>query len=141
VIFFFALLALILVWCAIQFRYYFVRQWSRRWPSVTATIQRGEVSRVSGPKGSVAFGSFFGYAFALNGARYVGLFALIGNEEHGQNLQNKLAGKEILVRYNPGNPNVSFVGDIYDSRFEGLTATQNPQWLDSYSGSRIPFST
>ena len=130
-----------LVWYAIQFRHYFVRQWSRRWPSATATIQKGEVSKVSGAKGSVAFGCFFGYVFALNGTTHAGLFALIGNEEHGQNLQNKLAGKDILVRYNPSDPNVSFLADIYDLRFEGLKATQNPQWLDKYSGSRIPFST
>jgi hypothetical protein len=129
-----------LVWYAVQFRHYFVRQWSRRWPSATATIQKGEVSRVAGPKGSVAFASFFGYGFALNGARYAGLFALICNEEHGQNLQNKLAGESVFVRYNPSNPNISFLADIYDSRFEGLTATQNPKWLDNYSGSRIPFS-
>jgi len=140
-IFLFALLALMLAWYAIQFRHYLLRQWSQRWTLVTATIQKGEVSKVPGGKGSVAFGSFFGYGFVLSGARYTGLFALIGNEEHAAALQNKLDGENILVRYNPSNPNVSFLADIHDSRFEGLTATQNPQWLDNYSGSRIPLST
>lgn len=130
-----------LVWYVIQSRYYFIRYRSKRWPSATATIQKGEVSKVSGPKGSFAFGSFLGYVFALNGARYSGLFALVGNEKHGQDLQIKLAGESILVRYMPNNPNVSFLVDIHDSRFDGLTATQNHQWLDNYSGSRIPFST
>ena len=130
-----------LVWYAIQFRHYLLRRWSKRWPSATATIQTGGVSKVPGGKGSVAFGSFFGYGFVLNGARYSGLFALIANEEHAAALQNKLARENILVRYKPSNPNVSFLADIYDFRFEGLTATQNPQWLDNYSGSRIPLST
>ena len=126
-----------LVWYAFQFRYYLIRRRSRRWPSTTATIQKGAVTRVGGAR-AWAYGSFFGYVYAVRGVRYAGLFALIGNEQQGYELQEKLAGASIQVSYKPTDPNVSFVSDIYNPLFEGLTATQNPQWLDNYSGSRIP---
>ena|SRR5436305_8911877 len=108
-----------LVCYAIQFRRYLLRQTSKRWTSVTATIQKGKVSTVPGGKGSLAFGSFFGYGFVLSGARYAGLFALIGNEEHAAALQDKLDGENMFVRYNPSNPNVSFLARYLRFPFRG----------------------
>jgi Protein of unknown function (DUF3592) len=117
-------------WYSVQIRHYLKRQSSRRWPTANATIRKGAVVRVSGNRGSWAYGSFLKYAFEVQDEGYAGLFALIGDEEHAVALQDRLADASLTVRYNPRDPNISFVADPYDSRFEGLTATQNPIWLD-----------
>jgi hypothetical protein len=129
-IFWLALLSLMCWWYYIQIRYFFKRLFSRRWPSTNATIQKGAVGPISGPKGSRANASFFGYGFTIQGVRYAGLFAIIASEEHGHKLQDSLAGGSILVRDDPSDPNTSFIADAYDPRFGGLVATQNPEWLD-----------
>jgi hypothetical protein len=127
---FLLLLLSVLAWvCVKQLRYSLMLFSSRRWPAIDATVCMGSVGRVSGLKGSYAFGSFFGYGFEIQGIRYVGSFVLIGNEEHAQALQKNLAGLVMKVRYNPTDPNVSVIVDPYDSRFEGLAGRQNPDWL------------
>jgi hypothetical protein len=87
------------------------------------------VRPLAGSKGSRIYGSFFGYAYLLNGTRYAALFALVCGEERANQLQNTVTG-DITIRYNPADPNVSFLRDPYDQRFGGIVATQNPEWLD-----------
>jgi hypothetical protein len=128
-IFWLGLLSLMGWWYAAQIRHSLKKFSSRRWPSVNATIQKGGIGQVRGPKGSRANASFFGYAFMIQGVRYAGLFAIITNEEHGHRLQASLADGSILVRYDPSDANTSFIADAYDPRFEGLVATQDPEWL------------
>jgi hypothetical protein len=115
-IFWLALLSLMGWWHAAQIRYSFKQFSSRRWPSTNATIQRGAVGQVRGTRGPRASASFFGYAFTIQGVRYAGLFAIIAKEEHGHKLQASLADGSILVHYDPP--------------FEGLVATQSPEWID-----------
>jgi hypothetical protein len=129
-IFWLALLSLMGWWHAAQIRYSFKQFSSRRWPSTNATIQRGAVGQVRGTRGPRASASFFGYAFTIQGVRYAGLFAIIAKEEHGHKLQASLADGSILVHYDPSDPNTSFITNAYDPPFEGLVATQSPEWID-----------
>ena len=62
--------------------------------------------------------------------RYGGFFALYGDEIHVSEMSGRLAGGSILIRYDPSDPGVSYLADYNDPRFDGLTATQNPEWLD-----------
>jgi hypothetical protein len=132
-VFFLILLAFMAWWYGTQIRYYLKRIGSRRWPLVSAAIQKGGVRPLAGSKGSRVYGSFFGYAYILNGTRYAAFFALICGEERAKQLQNTING-DISVRYNPVDPNVSFLSDPYDQRFGGITATQNPEWLNRGGG-------
>jgi len=116
-------------WGFVQLRGLFKRFSSRRWSTAEATIQKGAVGRVSSVRGSWTYGSFFGYAFAVQGVPYTGLFLIVGDQEQASALQNALAGMPLSVRYDPSDPNVSVVADLYDPRFRGLNATQDPEWL------------
>jgi hypothetical protein len=128
-IFFLVLLAIMAWWYGKQIRHYIMRVVSHRWPSASAVIQKGGVRPLSGPKGSRTYGSFFGYAYVVNGTRYAAIFALLCGEDRAKQLQNTVNG-DIIIHYNPEKPNISFLRDPYDQRFEGIAATQNPEWLD-----------
>jgi hypothetical protein len=81
-------------------------------------------------KGASAPASFMGYAYVIQGKQYAGFFALYGDEVHVQDVQDSLPGTPLPIRYNPSDPNISCLLDFNDMRFAGLTATQNPEWLD-----------
>jgi hypothetical protein len=87
------------------------------------------VGRLSGSLGLHACGGFLGSGCEIQGVRYAGSFALIGNEEHTQARQNNIAGLDINVRYDPADTIVSVIVDRFDPPFEGLAARQNPEWL------------
>jgi hypothetical protein len=103
---------------------------SRSWPSVTATIQKGAIGRITYGKGLSDSAIFSAYVYVLKSVRYVGFFALYGDEARVRKLHESLAGTMIQIRYDPSAPEVSCLADFYDSRFEGLTATQLQKWLD-----------
>ncbi len=110
---------------------YLVRRYkSRLWPLIDATIQKGAVGVVSAGRGGTAPAAFIGYAYIVGGVRYANYFVLIGDSEHVQRLQDNLAGSQLKIRYNPADPNISFLDDYYDARFEGLSARQSPEWMD-----------
>jgi Protein of unknown function (DUF3592) len=113
----------------VQLRHLFKRFSSRSWPTADASIQKGAVGRVSSVRGSWTYGSFFGYAFTVQGISYTGLFVIIGDEEEVSPLQNSPAGMFLLVRYDPSDPSVSFVADLHDPRFRGHSASQDLDWL------------
>jgi len=117
-------------WSFVQIRYLLGRYRRNRWPSADAAIQKGAVGKISFGKGGTAPASFMGYAYNVQGVRYAGFFALYGDEVTVQKLHNTLAGAPLQVRYNPSDPNISFLLDYKDLRFEGLKATQSPEWLN-----------
>lgn len=74
--------------------------------------------------------SFFGYRFIVQGVNYIGRFAVLAKEVRAGELQTKLTGRSIDIRYNPSDPNVSVVAELHDPLFDGLSATQNPDRLN-----------
>jgi hypothetical protein len=129
-IFFLILFSVLVWWYTVQLRFYLLRYRSKRWPVVTATLQKGAVGRIASGKGGWVPAAFMGYAYVVQGARYAGYFALCGDESKIRALQTALTGGEVQVRYDPSDPNVSLLVDYVDSRFDGLTATQNPDLLN-----------
>jgi hypothetical protein len=71
-----------------------------------------------------------GYAYVVEGVRYAGYFVIFGDEEKARRLQGELADVPVQIRYDPSNPNVSYLVNLYDSRFGGVGANQNPERLD-----------
>jgi hypothetical protein len=114
----------------VQIRYLLRRYRRNRWPSAEATIQQGAIGKIYFGKGATAPASFLGYAYNVQGVRYGGYFALYGGEAIVQKLHKGLAGASIQIRYNPSDPNTSFLLNYSDFRFEGLKATQSPEWLN-----------
>jgi hypothetical protein len=123
------LLLLMCWWYFVQLRFLLQRSRSKSWPSVEAKLQKGAVGRISFGKGASAPAAFVGYAYSVDGVRYAGFFALYGDDKVGR-LNDALAGGSVQVHYKPTDPNVSYLMNRDDSRFEGLSATQNPEWLE-----------
>lgn len=72
-----------------------------------------------------------GYGFVIEGIRRAGIFAIYGTQDEDilRRLENKLAGVSVDIRYDPSDVGLSYLVDLDDLRFEGLTVTQNPEWL------------
>jgi hypothetical protein len=117
-------------WYFVQIRFVLRRYRSKGWPAVDATLQKGAVGRISFGRGDSSPATFMGYVYIVQGVRYAGFFALYGDDSQVRRLQDGLTGAHIQIRYNPSDPNVSYLVDYKDSRFDGLAATQNPEWLD-----------
>ena len=94
-----------------------------------ATIQRGGVAMINTPTGIYARVGFFGYSYTVDGSQYAGLFAILCDPQDSERFQQKLSGGKIQIRYNPSNPETSFVENLRDPRFEGYKASQDPNWL------------
>jgi hypothetical protein len=110
----------------VQIRYFLLRSRSKHWPVIDATLQRGCIGKIS--KGAIPT-AFVGYAYIVQGVRYAGFFALCGDDDLVRKLNDRLAGGTIQIRYDPTAPSVSFLVNEYDSRFDGLEASQNPDSL------------
>jgi hypothetical protein len=129
-IFFLALLLILGAWYFVQIRHFVLRFRSKRWPIVNATVQRGCVGKISVGKGGSIPAAFLGYAYLVQGVRYVGLFAVCGDDPKVRKLNEGLPGCTIQVRYDPSSPDRSFLVNESDPRFEELTASQNPDRLE-----------
>jgi hypothetical protein len=125
------LLSILVWWWLVQGRHAWQRFSSRRWPTVTATIQKGSIGPLSFGRGVTVPAAFLGYGFLVQGIRRAGIFAVYGSGDENtlRSLEDKLAGAPLDIRYDPSDPGVSYLVDPRDSRFEGLTVTQNPEWL------------
>ncbi len=126
----FLLFLLVVWWLSAQVRHLIRRHASHRWPITTAVVRKGAVGTISFGRGATSPAAFLGYSFVVQGTRYAGIFAVYGAEDLVLTSQNNLAGVSLNVRFNPSDPNMSYLVDLYDVRFAGLIATQNPEWLD-----------
>jgi len=66
----------------------------------------------------------------IQGIRYAGLLAIRGDDALLRMLEDKLPSATFAIRFDPANPNISYLTDPYDPRFQGATVTQNPEYLD-----------
>jgi hypothetical protein len=122
----FFLVLLLILGGYVQIRYLLVYSRGKHWPIVDATLQKGCIGKIS--KGAIP-AAFVGYTYIVQGVRYAGFFALCGDDGLVRGLNDRLAGGTIQIRYDPTAPDVSFLVNEYDSRFDGLKASQNPDWL------------
>ena len=117
----------------------FFRKWnSANWPLTGATIQKGQIGRGGPTKyAALVYRSVFGYVYSVNGTRYAGLFVIIvGSEEKASELQHRLDGVRIRVRYNPSHPETSIVQSL-PREFASLVANQEPLWVNYIGGELI----
>ena len=117
-------------WYFVRIRFLLRRYRSKSWPTVEATLQKRAVGRISFGTRASSSATFVEYAYIVQGVRYAGFFALYDHDSHVRKLSERLSGDTVQIRYKPSDPNVSFLVDCNDSRFEGLAATQNPEWLE-----------
>jgi hypothetical protein len=113
-----------------NYRYSLLERRSQEWPQVEAIVQKGE-ARFRGPFLAVSAGkvpkSLFGYSYAVAGLRHFGFFAVY--RENGISafeLQDRLAGQKVSVRYDLDCPNRSF---IVEHEILGKPLYQNPDWI------------
>ena len=102
-----------------------------------ATVQRGQIGR-GGPSkyAALVYRSVFGYVYSVDGSRYVGLFVIVfGSEEKASELQRRLDGVRVTVRYDPSHPETSIVQGL-PGEFAGLVANQDPMWVN-YVGNEL----
>lgn len=124
------LFSAVLIWyLSVQIPYLLKYLRRKNWPSADATIQRGAMGRVRQGKSTIP-ACFIGYAFKVEGVRYGAYFVLVGKEDILQKVSKDLAGSSVQVRYDPSNPNTSLLVDYKDFRFAGLSASQDPDWLN-----------
>lgn len=109
-------------------RYMLRKRASENWPTTQATIESTTTRRKvpgSVPQGLI-FRAWFTYMYCVSGTQYTGSFVLItGNRKSAEWLKLALAGKRVVVRYNTGNPEVSF---LEDTQLMGKTIHQDPRW-------------
>jgi hypothetical protein len=118
------------VFVAIRF---FVR--TRRaphWPSIPGKIERADVL----PPGSspylrlLSFRSMFSYAYMVNGSKYWGSFVVVAEDlQSATELQQRVDGCAVMVRYDPKNPRISLLGD---KEIVGRQIIQDPMYFDSW---------
>jgi len=113
-----------------NYKYSLLEQRSQQWPIVEAIVQKGE-SRFRGPFLAVSAGklpkSLFGYSYSVAGLRHFGFFAVYReNGISALELQERLAGRNVSVRYDPDNPKRSFV---VEREILGKPIYQNPDWI------------
>ena len=121
-----------LVFMAIRnYRYHLRKRGSKEWPVLTATVQKSE-GPFQGPFLSIFARkvpkSLFGYSYTVGGVRYIGFFAVARDSGLAaeSELQQKLDGMSVSVRYDPEHPGRSFV---VDSEVSGKDIHQSPDWI------------
>lgn len=118
----------LIVWAIPLFRHGVAKRNSQQWPSVSATIETGEILR-GGPSiyQALLYRTLLGYSYSVDGLRCSGLFVLIADDQAiAESLRKQLVGRAILVRYDPARPGVSFV---VESELLDRQVIQNPLWL------------
>jgi hypothetical protein len=126
------LAAMAVYFVARSIRDFFRKRNNASWPSIEATVQRGQVG--TGPTSAVLlYRSLFGYVYSVDSKQYVGMFLfLLRSEEKARELQRKLNGARIQIRYNPKSPETSVVQSL-PPEFADLVVNQDPQWIN-YAG-------
>lgn len=118
--------ASVLALAVVAYCYYVVLKTRRKqWPLTDALIQKGAIGQVDLGEAGRKPAVFMGYSFSVNGLRYAGYFVLFAkNEVRVHDLHRRLPGAHLQVRYDPHDPNTSFIVNYTDPRFEGLMASQ-----------------
>ena len=118
-----------------NYRYYYIKRHSETWPVTQAAIQKCE-AKSTGPFFSLWARkipkSLLGYSYHVQGISYIGFFAVArdtyGSLGEAREIQEKLDGKSLTVRYDPARPQRSFV---VDREVLGREVHQGPEWLPS----------
>lgn len=106
--------------------YFVVRRRRKQWPVASAVIQKGAIGQLDLAEAGSFSAAFMGYSFKVNGLRYAGHFVLfVNNDERVRDVHRRLPGAHLQVRYDPHDPNTSFLVNYDDPRFEGLAASQD----------------
>jgi Protein of unknown function (DUF3592) len=117
----------------VQIRYLVRQVRSRDWPVIDATIQKGPTGMLNDDRRGNGMPAWFvGYSFKVNNSIYTGRFALYGNSGEVDRVRRDFPAGSIRVKYDPANPNISFLKESKDSRFGRLTPTQNPGQLKHF---------
>jgi|ERR1700693_376152 len=114
-----------------QFRYMAQQYRSVGWPVVNATVQKGPIGFVPIGKGEGTPACYIGYIFSVNGATHAGMFALYGSSDNVERVHKSFPVGSIRVKYDPANPDVSYLVDLRDPCFDSLVPTQNPTHLSN----------
>jgi hypothetical protein len=128
------LLSAVTLLMALTFIRFWIRKWeSRNWPIVAGVIEKEEVNYNdrSAYRPSM-YRLLFGYSYIVDGVRFAGLFILmVGSEAIATDFQHKLNATSVSVRYNPKQPETSF---MVEKELLGKKVYQSPIWLPGWIG-------
>jgi hypothetical protein len=91
---------------------------AKTWPETEATIESGRLEPV---KQSRARLPTFAFSYHVGGAYYSGRFGLIPGDTSSEALIQRLVGRKLQIRFNPGQPEVWFLAE---ERIEGCKVEQ-----------------
>jgi hypothetical protein len=104
---------------------------SHTWPAIPGIVQRGETLR-PGSGGYIRSGSVqsrFGYAYTVDTRSHFGFFVVLAEDMlSADQLQKRLDGCSVTVRYDPQNPEISV---LEDKKVAGCGVIQDPLWVNS----------
>jgi hypothetical protein len=84
------------------------RALSRSWPTVSGTIESGEVSTIRGRAGRETADATIGYSYTLNGTYYSGYhIETFHDEQAAWSYVDGLKGRSVQVSCNPRRPEIS----------------------------------
>jgi hypothetical protein len=107
-----------------EFRYTLRRRASENWPTTGATVDSGMIAFRGLP--SIWYRVDFTYSYRVDGLQRTGRFGLlVGNKKSGEELRQELVGKNILIKYKPGRPEVTL---LIDRELGGRRILQGPSW-------------
>ncbi len=109
------------------------QMYAESWPMVTATIETGMETdwlpyyRWYDPR----FLCLFPYSYCVTGCCYAGKLALRAeNDADGQELQSRLVGRKIAVRYDPAHPEVSIPSESNIDGHPVLVSSALTKWCE-----------
>jgi hypothetical protein len=106
-----------------RLRFWFLKRWSAKWPTAEATIERGGVLKEASRAGRF-YRSFLGLSFAVGGVNKFSYFALETESEiEAHKLQEKLPGRQVMVRYDAARPELC---KLQDEGIEDLPVSYHP---------------
>jgi hypothetical protein len=109
-------------------RYTLRRRASKNWPTTAATIDSGIVG-FRGPLSGlprILYRVHFTYSYCVGGLKHNGrFFLLVQGKNAGEELRQKLVGRNVLVKYDDRKPEVAL---LIDQELVGKRVVQGPAW-------------
>jgi hypothetical protein len=109
-------------------RYTLRRRASKNWPTTAATIDSGIVG-FRGPLSGlprILYRVHFTYSYCVGGLKHNGrFFLLVQGKNAGEELRQKLLGRNVLVKYDDRKPEVAL---LVDQELVGKRVVQGPSW-------------
>jgi hypothetical protein len=84
---------------------------ARQWPQTEATIESATIETYAGSRSGTVELPTFGFSYGVAGQYYSGRFSLMPYDDPRESLLVRMAGRKLLVHYDPEHPEIWFISD------------------------------